>query len=58
MGDVFLSAASISYQGPFTGLFREEMITEWKEKMEELQVPHSQGFALRETMGDPMKIRQ
>ena len=34
------------------------MIAEWKEEMEQLQVPHSQGFSLIETMGDPMQIRQ
>ena len=25
MGDVFLSSASISYNGPFTGIFRKEL---------------------------------
>jgi dynein heavy chain len=29
IGDVFLSAASISYNGPFTGVFRKELNDEW-----------------------------
>ncbi len=30
IGDVFLSAATISYLGPFTGAYREPIIKLWK----------------------------
>lgn len=30
IGDVFLSAATISYLGPFTGAYREPVINVWK----------------------------
>ena len=29
IGDVFLSAATISYLGPFTGAYREPMVKGW-----------------------------
>ena len=32
VGDVFLSAACISYCGPFTGIFRQQLQTDWHEK--------------------------
>jgi dynein heavy chain len=31
VGDVFLSAAAISYNGPFTGTYRKELIGKWTE---------------------------
>jgi dynein heavy chain len=30
IGDVFLSAATISYLGPFTGAYREPVLNAWK----------------------------
>lgn len=30
-GDVFLASSSISYNGPFTGLFRNELDQKWLE---------------------------
>ena len=29
IGDVFLSAAAISYNGPFTGIYRADLMTKW-----------------------------
>ncbi len=29
VGDVFVAAACISYYGPFTGVFREKLVTKW-----------------------------
>jgi dynein heavy chain len=31
VGNVFLSCACISYFGPFTGTYREKMVTDWVE---------------------------
>ena len=31
-GDVFLAAAQISYAGPFTGIYRKELLDIWIEK--------------------------
>lgn len=32
LGDVFISAASISYYGPFTGEYRDRLVDRWIEK--------------------------
>jgi len=31
IGNTFLAAASISYYGPFTGIFRDKMVQVWKD---------------------------
>lgn len=36
VGDVFLSAAAISYNGPFTGPYRAELVSKWISKVTEL----------------------
>mmetsp|Transcript_7627 Transcript_7627/g.14387 ORF Transcript_7627/g.14387 Transcript_7627/m.14387 type:complete len:3920 (+) Transcript_7627:928-12687(+) len=58
LGDAFLSAACISYYGPFTGTYRRQLVNKWLEKCVELNIPVSPGFDLREVLGEPMKIRE
>ena len=29
VGDVFLAAAQISYMGPFTGAYRDQLVDRW-----------------------------
>eukprot|EP00931_Biecheleriopsis_adriatica_P066335 TRINITY_DN4071_c0_g1_i5.p1 TRINITY_DN4071_c0_g1~~TRINITY_DN4071_c0_g1_i5.p1 ORF type:complete len:3484 (+),score=878.42 TRINITY_DN4071_c0_g1_i5:1149-10454(+) len=56
-GDVFLSSASISYYGPFTGVYRNEIVDEWLKGVKNLKIPCSDSFDLREVMGNPVEIR-
>jgi len=57
VGDVFLSAATISYSGPFTGSYRKDLCNLWLEKVIEKQIPVSENFNLITTLGDPLEIR-
>eukprot|EP00744_Colponema_vietnamica_P002637 GILI01004106.1.p1 GENE.GILI01004106.1~~GILI01004106.1.p1 ORF type:complete len:1989 (+),score=654.53 GILI01004106.1:157-5967(+) len=57
VGDVFLSAACISYYGPFTGDYRDMLVSQWVQKCIALDVPVSDRFSLEKTMGDPVQIR-
>ena len=57
IGDVFLGTASISYIGPFTGLFRDQILEEWTEKLNEFKIPFSPKYKLTSTLGDAVKIR-
>eukprot|EP00826_Nyctotherus_ovalis_P066786 TRINITY_DN9910_c0_g1_i1.p1 TRINITY_DN9910_c0_g1~~TRINITY_DN9910_c0_g1_i1.p1 ORF type:complete len:160 (+),score=27.31 TRINITY_DN9910_c0_g1_i1:95-574(+) len=57
IGNVFLSAAFISYLGPFTGAYRETMISAWFGAITEKKVPASDSFSLVSTMGDPLVVR-
>eukprot|EP00434_Breviolum_minutum_P018353 symbB.v1.2.016193.t2/scaffold1223.1/size130870/6 len=57
-GDVFLSAASISYYGPFTGTYRNDIVDAWLQELKNLQIPSGDTFDLREVMGNPVEIRE
>lgn len=56
VGDVFVAAACISYYGPFTGVFREKLVSKWVEQCLAMEIPVSEKFNLAEVMGDPMEI--
>lgn len=45
IGDVFLSSAAISYLGPFTGMFRQELIETWLALSRDLEIPLSEHFS-------------
>ncbi|KAF4654403.1 hypothetical protein FOL47_009992, partial [Perkinsus chesapeaki] len=57
-GDVFLSAAAISYFGPFTGQYRREVVGEWLSNMQQLGIPCSEAFSLVGVMGNPVQVRE
>ena len=54
---IFIATAAISYYGPFTGTFRDNLVTQWIEKCNELEIPSSEHFDMSEVMGDPMEIQ-
>ena len=39
IGDMFLSAGSVSYVGPFTGVYRERIVSFWLNKCAQLNIP-------------------
>eukprot|EP00929_Paragymnodinium_shiwhaense_P038458 TRINITY_DN20312_c0_g1_i3.p1 TRINITY_DN20312_c0_g1~~TRINITY_DN20312_c0_g1_i3.p1 ORF type:complete len:2030 (-),score=489.14 TRINITY_DN20312_c0_g1_i3:63-5702(-) len=56
-GDVFLSSAAISYYGPFTGVYRAEIVDGWLDSVKGKNIPCADTFDLRAVMGDPVEIR-
>ncbi|CAD7974708.1 unnamed protein product [Amoebophrya sp. A25] len=56
-GDVFLSAAAISYYGPFTGDYRQDICTNWTAACKLNEIPCGDVFDLKEIMGNPVEIR-
>ena len=58
VGDVFLSAACVAYVGPFTGIYRKQIIQEWMEKAHELELPIQDIFSLSDTLAKPVEVRQ
>jgi dynein heavy chain len=56
-GNVFIAAATLSYLGPFNGSFREDLIDTWKRYALEYDLDYSLNYSLRETLGDPVQIR-
>lgn len=57
VGDAFLSAACISYFGPFTGAYRQELTSQWVEGCRARGIPVTDNFSLVGTLGDPVQIR-
>lgn len=57
-GDVFLSVASISYCGPFTGVYRQELNSKWVTMLYEKNIPiSSESVNTIKTLGNPVTIR-
>ena len=57
VGDVFLSCASISYFGGFSGIYRKQLTDLWEEEAVKNKIPCTQPFSLIKTMGDPMVMK-
>lgn len=57
LGDVFIAAASVTYYGPFTGVYREELVKKWVEKCDEEGITHTEDYSLENVLGDPLAIR-
>ena len=56
-GDVLVSAGLMSYLGPFTSLYRGEIIESWAKFARERKIPGSAVFDFVKTMGNPIQIR-
>ncbi len=57
-GDVFIAVGAISYNGPFTGVYRAELVDKWRAELREKGVPCSEGASIVRTLGDPMVLRE
>lgn len=55
--DVFLCSAAISYNGPFTGPYRKNLLDYWTTLIHAKDLPLSQDFQIIKTLGDPLVIR-
>jgi dynein heavy chain, axonemal len=58
VGDVLLSAGFISYLGPFTGVYRDEILAGWVKQCKARSIPCSDHPTLLDTVGDPVMVRQ
>ena len=57
LGDVIVSAGTISYLGPFTADFRTSLVESWQKDLVAFGIPHTTGCNLELTLADPVKIR-
>lgn len=57
LGDVIISAATISYLGPFTADFRNNMVASWQSDLLSFGIPHTKGCNLESTLANPVKVR-
>ncbi|XP_063895398.1 dynein axonemal heavy chain 1 [Helicoverpa armigera] len=57
IGDILISACAVGYITPFTDEFRRELLKNWIEHMEKVEVPHTSGATPISTLGDAVQIR-
>ena len=57
VGNVFLGSACVAYIGPFTGLYRKQIMAEWVETSKELGLPTADIFDLPGTLAKAVDIR-
>lgn len=57
VGDVLISAATIAYLGAFTSGFRHSMVQEWRKRLSESTISHTDGCTIRTALGDAVQIR-
>ena len=58
LGDVIVSAGTISYLGVFTSTFRSSLISGWQASLRGYGIPHTDNCNLEMTLADPVKLRQ
>ena len=58
VGDVFVAAACVAYYGAFTSTYRQELVSQWTHRCQELEIPISEGMTLVSVLADPFEIRQ
>ena len=58
IGDVFVSASQMSYLGPFTGQYREILVSQWIRQSLKNHIELSENYSLVQTLGDPVEIRK
>eukprot|EP01041_Mallomonas_annulata_P000832 gene832-1621_t len=57
LGDVIVSAGTISYLGPFTSDFRVQLVSQWQQGLQAYEIPHTPGCNLESTLSDPVRLR-
>lgn len=58
LGNIFLSAASISYIGPLTTKYRKLLLEGWQELCKVNKLVFSPDFSIINTLGNPMEIKR
>ena len=56
-GDSVISAGMVTYAGPFTSLFRQQLEGEWIKYLEEVGIVFTSGINMRKFLGDSVKIQ-
>ena len=58
VGDVFMATCELSYLGPFTGTYRENLLKQWLQYGHTEGVDISEKYSLVQTLGDQVEIRE
>jgi dynein heavy chain len=58
VGNILLGAGYISYVGPFTSGYRNDLLKKWQKFCSSKKLPYSQNFSIEKILGDPVTIRE
>ena len=58
VGDTFVATAILSYNGPFTGSYRNDLVKSWIQQIGEYGIPISPGFDFIKVIGNPILLRE
>ena len=58
VGDVLCASGQVSYAGPFTAAYRQELCDLWNHQLDHLGIEHSAKTSVFHTISDPIAMRQ
>jgi dynein heavy chain, axonemal len=57
-GDCLVAAGMVSYAGPFTAVYRDQLETLWRNSIKKMGVKVTNGITMRKVLGNDVTIRQ
>jgi len=57
-GNCLIASASIAYLGPFTSIYRQEILREWIKNCKSLNIPVSDDFSMAKILAEEVQIRE
>lgn len=58
IGDCLVAAGMVSYAGPFTADYREQLETMWRTNIKKFGIKVTQGVTMKKVLGNDVEIRQ
>ena len=52
IGNILLASASVAYNGPFTSVYRNNLVKDWKNKCKDLDIPVSEDYLLERILSE------
>jgi dynein heavy chain len=57
IGDCLIAAGMVSYAGPFTSMYREQLETLWRTSIKKYNIKITQGVTMKTILGNDVTIR-
>jgi dynein heavy chain len=57
IGDCLIAAGMVSYAGPFTSFYREQLESLWRTSIKKLGIKITNGVTMKKILGDDVVIR-
>jgi dynein heavy chain len=57
-GDSLMAAAAICYNGPFIYSYRVNLENDWRKKIEELDIIHTEGITMKGLLENPIEVNE